>query len=1003
LGTNYFDNWNKFKKTLYLRNIKLPKENIKFYMKLFKRLLLAGLLSAVSVQGFSQSDPNNGLIDGLDELTTRKEYWFTMKDGVRLASDVFLPVLSDHLAVANITIPSPIPGMGNIVIPRLKMANKGVQFMRYPNQADPMQLPVLFTRTPYNKNDPTGGQIYALMGYCGIMQDMRGRYRSEGTYYPMYSDSWDKSAYLGPNVGHSTDTTRNHLANYHEDGYESIVYITDSLRRDTNNDGQITKEDDLICNGSIGMFGASALGNTQYQAAAVRKVDVTKKGLKCLIPIVASCEFYHSTGTHNGVFRERIIDGWLRGQVEGYRYTSHQENRNVWDNQHSLGDYGTPEQIRNSRDVAEKCIDFWTTMNQAHYPNAPFRATMDVSRAYINQNGDPDPQGQISRYTNIDLPVYNLTGWWDIFIDGQIQTWQNLKKYVSPQHKGVQKIVIGPWTHQTIGSRTAGDMRQTGDADNRYPENVGSIIGANLDNLGPDNLGGLSQSEVIDWYRKWLGSPSVFLPKLDEWQPMGNILGQNVFIRVPAADYTISFEDFFNFINGTGPLPNVPISLKGLALVDSNNVTRITIPATGSSIIGDKSGARLRPPGSVEFDEKKPKGVPNVRFYVVGPVNDGIPENQKVGNYWYASDTFPLPNVKKINMYLHKNGTLDLTPPKADEGILTYLTDPDNPVPTHGGPNMIVRTPDGQRDSQGQMNFTDPKYRSQVLDRPKVWVNGDSIPDLVSFTSPELTDTFSIAGFPVATIYAKSNPIDTQVTDTTNCDFIVRVLDVYPDGRELYVFEGAVNARARDYAESWADGQEDDSRPFSNIASDKIYKYRFRMLPIAYTWGKGHKIKVLISSTNTPRYQACPNVPLKDGEFFRRRSGENKTYNYNGKTLKPRKALQGLAFSPQFAANIEFPSLQPTPSSILPEITHNLEATTKVILYPNPATDVIVATVEKTGNYRASLINPLGQVVLEQPFENTIHLNVLNLPRGVYVLKIVDGLSQATSKKIILR
>ncbi|MCS6905231.1 MAG: CocE/NonD family hydrolase [Bacteroidia bacterium] len=971
-------------------------------MKLLKHLLFAGFLSTLSTQTFGQSDPNNGIIDGIDELVTRKEYWFTMKDGVRLATDVFLPVLNDDLAIANLRIPSPIPGGSDIIIPRLKMANKGVQYMRYPNQSDPLKLPVLFTRTPYNKEDPTGGQIYALMGYCGIMQDMRGRYRSEGTYYPMYSDSWDKSAYLG-RIGHVVDTTRNHLANYHEDGYDSIVYITDSLRRDTDGDGIITPKDSLICNGSIGMFGASALGNTQYQAAAVRKIDVSKKGLKCLFPIVASGEFYHSTGTHNGVFRERIIDGWLRGQIEPYRYRSHEDNENVWDAKHSLGDYGTPEEIKSSRDVAEKCIDFWTTLNQAHYPDAAFRAVMDISRAYINEKGEPDPNGKISRYTNIDLPVYNLTGWWDIFIDGQIQTWQFLKKYVSSRHKGLQKIVIGPWAHQTIGSRATGDMRKEGDKDYRYPENVGSIIGANLDNLGPDNLGGLSQSEVIDWFRTWLGSPTVFLPTLNEWQAAGNILGQNVFIQVPAADYSISFEDFFNFINGTGPLPNVPIKIKGLGIVDSNTVIRITIPATGNSLIGDKSGAKLRAPGSIEFDERKPKGVANVRFYVVGPVNDDIPENQKVGNYWYSSDTFPLPNVRKVNMYLHKNGTIDLNPPTTDEGILTYLADPDNPVPTHGGPNMIVYTPDNQRLSQGQMNFTDPQYRKLVLDRPKRFINGDSIPDLVSFTSAPLTDTFSIAGFPIATIYAKSNPIDTEVTDTTNCDFIVRVLDVYPDGRELYVFEGAVNARAREYAESWADGQEDPKRKFTNIASDKIYKYRFRMLPIAYTWGKGHRIKVLISSTNHPRYQACPNVPLKDGEFFRRKVGQNKTYEYRGKTLRARKALQGLAFSPQYAANIEFPSLQKNPSSILPPITQNLEATTNVTLYPNPATDVIVTTVEKAGNYTASLINQLGQVVLEQPFESTLHLNVINLPRGIYMLKVSNGLNQATSKKVILR
>jgi len=41
------------------------------------------------------------------------------------------------------------------------------------------------------------------------------------------------------------------------------------------------------------------------------------------------------------------------------------------------------------------------------------------------------------------------------------------------------------------------------------------------------------------------------------------------------------------------------------------------------------------------------------------------------------------------------------------------------------------------------------------------------------------------------------------------------------------------------------------------------------MLPIAYCWAPGHQMRVLISSANYTKYQANPNLPLNDGEFFR--------------------------------------------------------------------------------------------------------------------------------------
>ena len=76
--------------------------------------------------------------------------------------------------------------------------------------------------------------------------------------------------------------------------------------------------------------------------------------------------------------------------------------------------------------------------------------------------------------------------------------------------------------------------------------------------------------------------------------------------------------------------------------------------------------------------------------------------------------------------------------------------------------------------------------------------------------------------------------------------------------------EGCVNARARDYARALVKGRDgthnyrnksfpnDEPRdsidhvPFSNIEIGQLYEYQFKMLPIAYTWGKGHKMKILI-------------------------------------------------------------------------------------------------------------------------------------------------------------
>lgn len=387
---------------------------------------------------------------------------------------------------------------------------------------NPWQLPCIFTRTPYNKGGDTEiGSALALLGYVGLTQDLRGRYRSEGVYMPLYSDSWDKNPYH-PDYGHVLDPTelddpRN--GNRHEDGYHSVEIIKNNLKRWYDLDGDGVNETwDLVYNGTIGMFGASALAYNQLQAAAARPIDPNEPGLKALFPIVGPSEFHKSTGFPNGVLREQLVTGWLRGQIVDTRDDLMDIDDDYHNNIHTSFDYNTEDKF----EAANLAIDHFVSVaygnsNPGYYPNSTGRKDMDVSRAMVDENGMGDPNGQYSRYRNMEVPVMHVAGWYDIFIDGQIES-HNLQKYYlsdAYDNKKLQKIIIGPWAHQTISGRTTGDVT--------YPQNVTDITRIDITDLDLDELdiGSIAQSDLIGWFRynlnqnpmAYVGEPKVFISR----------------------------------------------------------------------------------------------------------------------------------------------------------------------------------------------------------------------------------------------------------------------------------------------------------------------------------------------------------------------------------------------------------------------------------------------------------------------------------------------------------
>ncbi len=225
---------------------------------------------------------------------------------------------------------------------------------------------------------------------------------------------------------------------------------------------------------------------------------------------------------------------------------------------------------------------------------------------------------------------------------------------------------------------------------------------------------------------------------------------------------------------------------------------------------------------------------------------------------------------------------------------------------------MIVKVPDGSRYSQGQMLMNDPAWEHLTYPSDTVLPSSDTFARMLVFESGPITDSVTIAGWATFEFWGGGYPIDNVITDSLDMDFILRVIDVYPDGREYYVFEGAVNGRAREYAKLFAeDDPNADNAPFSNMASNKLYYFKLRSFPIGYTFGPGHKIKIVITGNNYDLYQSNPHIPLEGNEFFRVRvqDMDTATYYFYGTPVQARPAVQHFLVSPNRPAKVTLPVL----------------------------------------------------------------------------------------------
>src|SRR5438309_1174707 len=301
------------------------------------------------------------------EVVVKKDILVAMRDGTRLALDLYLPA-RDGI---------PIDG----------------------------KLPALLARTPYNKNGTAAeARWFAARGFAVVINDVRGRYASEGEWRMLLDD---------PN-----------------DGYDVVLWIGKQP----------------WCNGKIGTFGTSYVGGTQHALACARPPY-----LACMIPVDSVSNTGIAGIRHSGAFELRFMN-WIftigapnaRAALADPALKAALEQNGKLMPQHLLH---LP--IRHDTTPLKHVPEYesWLIEGMRHGDNDAFWKQPGYS---VVDN--------VERYA--DVPVYHVTGWYDSWCRQNVLNWQALSK---AKHSP-QKLIIGPWTHGAQGRDYAGEIEFPADA-----------------------------------------------------------------------------------------------------------------------------------------------------------------------------------------------------------------------------------------------------------------------------------------------------------------------------------------------------------------------------------------------------------------------------------------------------------------------------------------------------------------------------------------------------------
>lgn len=273
------------------------------------------------------------------------------------------------------------------------------------------KFPVLLERTPYNKeggseNGVGSPEFFAARGYVVIIQDVRGRFASDGDFYPFKDD------------GNGSN----------KDGYDTVEWLA-------NQDWST---------GKIGTIGGSYSGATQYRNAISNPPNV-----KAMFVRESSADYSEEWVYRGGAFELGFNFGWAHG------VTLSNLNHLVTDEKHEEAEKMLTE-VKNN-------IDDWHKKTPL-FPTQFFDGLSDWYNDWLENPPPSDYWNEFDmsdHFGNIDIPIYHLGGWFDVFLNGTLKFYQGVSKNgKSDKAKQNQRLIVGPWVHgpTNIDNRFAGEF-----------------------------------------------------------------------------------------------------------------------------------------------------------------------------------------------------------------------------------------------------------------------------------------------------------------------------------------------------------------------------------------------------------------------------------------------------------------------------------------------------------------------------------------------------------------
>ncbi|HXN65504.1 MAG TPA: CocE/NonD family hydrolase [Candidatus Acidoferrales bacterium] len=322
--------------------------------------------------------------------------------------------------------------------------------------------------------------------------------------------------------------------------------------------------------------------------------------------------------------------------------------------------------------------------------------------------------------------------------------------------------------------------------------------------------------DVAPYFQDWLAHPND-----DDYWKQWSIEADYSRINIPVFHIGAWYDIFLG-----GTLRNYAGMKAGAGNDFSRSNQRLLVEIGGHSGNGRKVGEVDFGP-QAEYDE----AAVMLRWYdfLFKNILNGMERDKPVRlftmglNQWRGFDAWPPPGAKTTRMFLHSagkantsagDGALNSSQP-GKEPVDHYLYNPNDAVPTHGGPLCCAQSllPPGPRD------------QAAIEKRP----------DVLVYTSAPLKQDLDVTGPVTLDLFVQSSGPDT--------DFTGKLVDVWPNGFAQNITEGILRMRYRDSR----------SQP-SHVRAGEIYKITVDLWATSNVFLAGHKLRIEISSSNYPRF-----------------------------------------------------------------------------------------------------------------------------------------------------